>query len=146
MSGGLAFKANGGTEIGIRMFDDNENAFSIGYEFYCWKKPRLIDISNAFSQSFLHNAAQPIDDPDEIFGLAQRDSGWFTVDGLFAHSTAETINDPAVYAVLVEYDGATYAAELPFEYCSQTNGDLLPSSVLGDPQPGFPMGVLNDDQ
>jgi hypothetical protein len=146
LSGGTAFHSNGGTEIGIRMFDDNENAFSIGYEFYCWAKPRLLEISGAFSQSFLHNVGGPIDDPDEIFGWQGRESGWFSVNGLFAHSTAETINDPAVYAVLVEHWGNRAAAELPFEFCSQTNGDLLPTSVYGDPRPGAPSGLPDDNQ
>jgi len=42
------------------------------------------------------------------------------------------IQDPAFYAVLVERIGTYGAADLPFELCSQNNGDLLPRSLLGD--------------
>jgi hypothetical protein len=51
----------------------------------------------------------------------------------------ETIQDPAIYAVLIERFGGYAAADLPFEWCSQTNGDLLPVSNFGDgpkPVPG----------
>jgi hypothetical protein len=49
-----------------------------------------------------------------------------------AASTAVSIADPAFYAVLVERIGSFAAADLPFELCSQDNGDLLPSGVQGD--------------
>ena len=55
---------------------------------------------------------------------------------------AETIHDPAVYAVLIERSGGQYAAELPFEFCGQANGDLLPTGLFGD----GPNPVNGDDQ
>ncbi|MFN0244156.1 MAG: Ig-like domain-containing protein [Planctomycetota bacterium] len=146
LSGGTAFDFAGGTEVGFAIFDDNENAFSANYRFYCWAKPRLKDISGAFLQSTIHQVVAPIDDPDEIQGLPNRDAGWFIVDGIRASSFAETIVDPAIYAVLVERRGVWAVADLPFEFCSQANGDLLPEGVFGDPRPGFPGGQAGDNQ
>ncbi|MFN0244158.1 MAG: Ig-like domain-containing protein [Planctomycetota bacterium] len=143
MSGGTAFNFNGGTEVLFNIYDDNENANSATYKFYCWKKPLLTDISGAFLNSFL---ASPIDDPDEPAGWPAREAGWFRLNGRQAHSPQETIDDPAVYAVLVEHWTYGWAADLPFEYCSQQNADLLPNNLLGDPRPGFPAGILGDDQ
>lgn len=145
LSGGSEFNFNGGTTVRFSIFDDNENGNSADYPFYCWTKVRLRDISGAFLQSFL---ASPIDNPAEIAGAPQREAGWFKIDGRFAHSQQETINDPAIYAVLVEQHFAYVfaAAELPFELCSQDNGDLLPENIFGDPRPGFPSGVLGDNQ
>ena len=71
-------------------------------------------------------------DPAEIAGAFGLESGWFWVDGLAASSPQETIVDPAVYAVLIENIRNKSAGDLPFEYCIQDNGDLLPNSVFGD--------------
>lgn len=146
LSGGTAFDFAGGTEVAFQIFDDNENAFSANYRFFCWAKPRLKDISNAFLQSNIHQVVAPIDNPNEIQGMTGRDAGWFTVDGVRASSFAETIVDPAIYAVLVERRGVWAVADLPFEFCSQVNGDLLPDGVLGDPRLGFPGGQNGDNQ
>ena len=81
------------------------------------------------------------DDPQEIIGANHRESGWFRIQGLVAQSEAETIANPAIYAVLVEDIAGFAAADLPYEYC-QRNGDLLPKSPLGDgPNPS-----ANDNQ
>jgi hypothetical protein len=60
------------------------------------------------------------------------ESGWFRMDGAVATSLTTTIQDPAFYAVLVERVSAYAVASLPFEFCSQDNGDLVASGLFGD--------------
>ncbi len=145
LSGGRLFEANqitpgGGTTVLIHGWNDNEEMFSIEHTFDCWQKIRLGLVQSgdvitpvpgtlAFDQSTIGGL---LDDPSEIAGWNGRDAGWFWVDGLAASSSAETIDDPAIYAVLVETVRSRSAADLPFEYCTQPNGDLLPGSILGD--------------
>ena len=81
------------------------------------------------------------DDPAEILGWTQRESGWMTIRGLIAYSSMETIHAPAIYAVLVERVAGFAVADLPFERC-QRNGDLLPKGPLGD----GPSPVAGDEQ
>jgi len=59
-------------------------------------------------------------------------AGWIRLGGLLAASTQEQIVDPAIYAVFIEKFGFDSVADLPFEKCSQGNGDLIPSSIFGD--------------
>ncbi|MBI5361859.1 MAG: Ig-like domain-containing protein [Planctomycetes bacterium] len=124
MSGGRAFT----TTINLSIFNDNEYAFSSQYTFYCWDKPYLKDISGSFLEQNLDFSDN---DPDELVGMPDKETGWFTIDGDVAVSSAETIHDPAVYAVLVEVTGHYSAADLPWE-CDCQQGDLLPLSILGD--------------
>lgn len=145
LSGGRLFEASaanpgGGTTILINGWNDNEVIFSLEHTFDCWQKLRLgllqsgdlvtpVPGTTAFDNDTLDDF---FDDPDEIAGANGLESGWFWIDGLVASSTAESITDPAVYAVLIETIRGRSAADLPFEYCSQKNGDLLPGSILGD--------------
>lgn len=141
MSGGRAFT----TTINLSIFNDNEYAFSSQYTFFCWDKPFLKDIAGSFLEQELDFSDN---DPDELFGMPEKETGWFTVDGDVAVSSAETIIDPAVYAVLVEVTGHYSAADLPWECDCQNNGDLLPISILGDggnTAPGAPP-VNGDNQ
>jgi hypothetical protein len=126
LTGGQEFT----TRVDFLIYNDNEEVFSSEYEFYCWDKPSLLDISGVFANDFLQNWTD--DDPDEILGAGGLESGWMRIDGAVAASTAVSIADPAFYAVLVERIGSFAAADLPFELCSQDNGDLLPSGVQGD--------------
>lgn len=146
LSGGVEFDFNGGTEVLFTVFDDNENGTSVGYRFFCWKKETLKNISSLFLETSLRSPNNPFDDPDEIFGMPDHQAGWFTIDGVVARSKVETIIDPAIYAVLIERRGPFTVADLPFELCSQPNGDLLPTGVAGDATPGFPEGELGDNQ
>ena len=74
-------------------------------------------------------------------GANYRNAGWIRLNGLVANSDGpETIEDPAIYAVLIERAGLYAAADLPWEECNQNNGDLLPLGNFGDgPNPA------NDD-
>ena len=127
LSGGAAFT----TTVIFQAFDDSENPFSATYPFYCWAKPSLLEINGGFSNDALESTSTS---PNEIVGWpAQQKAGWFTVDGLVANSTQEAITNPAIYAVLIECQAPGFcASDLPWELCSQTNGDLLPVNPLGD--------------
>jgi hypothetical protein len=136
LSGGRAFT----TTIDISGFNDNEEPFSAQYTFYCWAKPFLRDFAAPTLQSYLLGTNQ---NPNEILGLNE-ESGWLTLNGLVANSSGpESIADPAIYAVLIEELEGHWAADLPFECCSQTNGALLPTSIFGD---GDPTPVAGDNQ
>jgi len=125
LSGGAAFT----TTVDFLIYNDNEEVFSSEYTFDCWDKPYLLDISGLFSNAFLKTTNH---NPLEVRGARSLESGWFKIDGAVAQSTQIVIPDPAFYAVLVEHIGSYGAADLPFELCSQNNGDLLPRSLLGD--------------
>lgn len=128
LSGGAAFT----TTIGLQVFNDNEEALYAQHTFRCWDKPTLLSINGAFRNSVLLASDH---DPDEVQGLGTRETGWMRLDGVIATSAQTEIVDPAFLAVLIEA-GRTYSvADLPWEYCSQTNGDLLPVSELGDTSP-----------
>ncbi|MFO1010154.1 MAG: choice-of-anchor E domain-containing protein [Planctomycetota bacterium] len=125
LSGGTAFT----TSVDFLVYNDNEEVFSAQYTFYCWEDPRLSQINNVFTQEFLASTSHA---PSEILGLPERESGWFKVNGLLAQSTQAEVVDPAIYAVLIERVAPYSVADLPWELCSQTNGDLLPTSLFGD--------------
>jgi hypothetical protein len=125
LSGGVQFT----TILDFAIYNDNEVMFSRQYQFYCWDKVRLTDISNVFTNSFLQSTN---DDPNEILGATGQEAGWFTFEGLNAFSTITNINDPAVYGVLVEDRFGERVADLPWDEGCQDNGSLLPAGPLGD--------------
>lgn len=125
LTGGTQFLAS----VDFLIYNDNEYQFSAEYEFFCWARVPLLNISGAFGQAFLESTD---DDEDELVGLPAIDTGWFRLDGAVASSTAVTLDDPAVLAVLIETVAAFAASDLPFELGKQDNGDLLPRSVHGD--------------
>jgi hypothetical protein len=124
LSGGQAFT----TTVMVDGYNDNEVASSSQYVFSCWDQPRLTTLFPFAQEAAMRGAS---DDPLEIIGAPHRESGWFRIQGLVAESDAETIANPAIYAVLVENIANFAAADLPYEYC-QRHGDLLPKSPLGD--------------
>jgi hypothetical protein len=139
LSGGVQFR----TLVDLSIWNDSEECFSRQWEFRCWDKQFLADISSAFTQRFL---ATTNHDPNEIAGWTGREAGWLYVDGRNAFSSAESINDPAVYVLLIEDKGNYRVADLPWEEGCQENGDLLPTGIFGDPRPGFPGGQPGDNQ
>lgn len=138
LSGGTAFN----TRANFWIYNDNEEAFSANFIFRCWARVNVLQISNAFLNSFLAN--QTNDNPNEIFGASARESGWVRVYGGSQSSGAESITDAAIYAVLIEKLGYSYsAADLPFETANtQSNGSLLPTGPFGDGDPD----AVNFDQ
>ena len=128
LSGGAAFT----TSIDLLVFNDNEELFLRTYSFDCWTKVDLNSIAGVFTNDFL--LTQTMHDIQEIIGAAGRKSGWILLDGALAESSERQINDPAIYAVLVEcVGGSRCVADLPFELCEQSNGDLFPVTPAGDP-------------
>jgi len=128
LTGGRAFS----TTVGLQVFNDNEEALYAQHTFDCWDKPNLTEINGAFRNSVLLDSGHS---PSETQGLGGRETGWMRVDGVLASSVALDIVDPAVLCVLIERGRSYAVADLPWEGCSQTNGDLLPSGIFGDPSP-----------
>jgi len=123
LSGGSQFD----TVIYILGYNDNEVQFSSQYAFRCWDDPRLADISGGFLETSLENLG---DAPDEILGANDKESGWIKIDGQVAFSNVDVINDPAIYAVLFEQFGPYVVCDLPWELCTQANGDLFPNDIF----------------
>ena len=141
LSGGASFT----TIARITAFNDKGNQVDrTTPSFYCWEKRKLRDWVPNTVNSALDDPSNPTDDDaNEPFGLVPRQAGWIVIDGVTASSTGpETIADPALYAVLIERSNGGAAATLPFEVCSQTNGDLLPIGIFGD----GPNPVSGDNQ
>lgn len=134
LSGGGSFT----TTVGVQGWNDDEQSFSSSYSFTCWAEPLLTELAGITTEAGLRSLG---DDPAEILGWTQRESGWMTIRGLIAYSSMETIHAPAIYAVLVERVAGFAVADLPFERC-QRNGDLLPKGPLGD----GPSPVAGDEQ
>ncbi len=128
LTGGDAFE----TLLYFEIFNDNEVLFSREHEFTCWERLPLLDLSGATSNQFLSLLEE--DDPLEILGAAgAQQAGWMRIQGDLAQSNTTVIPDPAFYAVLVERNGQGRASsDLPFEACSNANGDLSPSGLNGD--------------
>ena len=135
LSGGASFT----TTVDLLIFNDNEEAFSAQKSFYCWDRFRLSEVSGSFLESFLDGTNQ---DPNEILGNEEREAGWFWINGRVANSTVEAINDPAIYAVLIETSFPNSVADLPWEECIQDNGDLCVFGPFGD----GPNAVIGDNQ
>lgn len=123
LTGGTSFE----TTVDFLIFNDNEEIFSSEHTFQCWDRVPLLSISNIFLNDFLANWTN--DDPDELYGAPNIETGWIRVVGAFATSSAQTILDPSIYAVLVERIGNRGAADLPFERGRRTNGSLLAHGI-----------------
>jgi hypothetical protein len=137
LSGGTAFT----TIAGMWIYNDNEEAFSAQHSFRCWTRKSLRSLNGVFSQSFLASTNHAA---NEVLGYPSVETGWIRVYGQTAFSTAEQINDPALYAVLIEIVSGHGAADLPFESVElQANGALLPNSPFGD---GDPVPVVGDNK
>ena len=135
LSGGSAFN----TLVLFLVYNERGNLItSQEAEFRCWEKRQLRDWAPGTLNDGLDDLMDPNDsDPGEPVGLGTRQAGWIWLNGSHATSTSEDIIDPAIYAVLIERSNGGQAASLPFELCSQTNGDLVILSSSGDtPQTG----------
>lgn len=132
LSGGATFT----TVVDFTVYNDNEEVFSTQHTFACWTRVRLIDISGVFANLFLKSTNHAA---GEILGSPKMEAGWFRVDGAVAWSLVEHVDDPAIYAVLVENVALKNTCELPFELGQQWNGDLFPYGIFGD-------GDIGDNQ
>jgi len=129
LSGGKDFDV----VVDYLIYNDDEEVFSAQSSFVCWEKRTLLEINSAFGQAFLSTTNQ---DPNEVLGAPNLETGWFRLDGRVAASGADVVQDPAILALLLErLPGGRAACDLPFESGSQTNGDLLLIGVFGDSTP-----------
>lgn len=129
LSGGKDFEA----VVDFLIYNDDEEVFSAQSSFVCWEKRTLLEVNSAFGQAFLASTNQ---DPNEVFGAPNLESGWFRLDGRIATSSADVLQDPAILGLLLErLPGGRAACDLPFESGAQMNGDLLLIGVFGDSTP-----------
>ncbi|MCA8979941.1 MAG: tandem-95 repeat protein [Planctomycetes bacterium] len=128
LTGGTSFS----TGLYFEIYNDNEVTFSREYEFSCWDRVALLDLAGATSNQFLSLLGD--DDPSEVVGASGAiQAGWIRIRGEYAQSNSTVIPEPAFYAMLVESTSIDMASsDLPFEFCSKDNGDLLPHGLLGD--------------
>jgi hypothetical protein len=114
------------TVINFLVYNDNEEVFSAQFQFDCWTRVDLEDISGVFTQDFLENTNQNPNEAIDI-GMISLETGWFRMDGAIAFSTAATVDDPAFLAVRLERLGLGVAsvASLPYGVGEQSNGDLV---------------------
>jgi len=130
LSGGAQFD----TIVDFVIYNDNEEVFSAQHQFRCWERAPLDTLSGIFTQSFLATTNHAVNEP---LGAPGRESGWMQLDGSVAFSHVEQIDDPAIYAVLVERVArGAGASDLPFEAGTQGNGSLWPNGPFGDNQLG----------
>jgi len=131
LSGGSQFQ----TVVDFKIYNDNEELFSATRMFQCWERVKLDLVSNLFTNEFLKTTDHAVGEP---LGAPTRESGWISLDGDVAFSSAgEQINDPAIYAVLIERVArGAGAADLPFEVGYQSNGSLWPNGPYGDDHQG----------
>ena len=125
LSGGSYFD----TTVDFHVYNDNEEMFSAEHTFSCWEKGALGQISGVFSQAFLRE--QTNHDPNEVFGDPSLETGWFRMSGRVANSTAATIQNPAIYGVLLERAGRVSVGDAPFEIGGRA-GHLNVQQVVGD--------------
>jgi hypothetical protein len=123
LSGGTSFD----TILDFLVYNDNEEVFSTEYEFFCWDRVPLLEISSLFGHEFLADWTSH-DSGENLGGL---ETGWFRIDGHVASSSTHSISDPAFYAVYIESVTGKSAADLPFELSAQ-DGHLLPTGLDGD--------------
>ncbi len=131
LTGGRQFDA----VVDFIIYNDNEEAFSAQYAFRCWSRVALLDIDSVFSHQFLKNSTNHA--AGEVAGAPANfpETGWFTIDGNTADSSAAHFDDPAILALRVENDtadGRCGGSLIPFCLGVQDNGDLLALGLLGD--------------
>jgi hypothetical protein len=116
------------------IYNDNEEVFSAQYTIDCWDRVNLSTINGVFDNNFLrfftNHAANEINVGP--LPLVLPETGWFTVDGLVANSTAAVVDDPAILAALIESASVFGGAQLPWALGQQANGDLLNLSIFPD--------------
>jgi hypothetical protein len=120
------------TIINFLIYNDNEEVFSAQYTIDCWAIVELEDISNVFENSFLLTTNQNL---TEVFTgttnpNALPETGWFSLTGVIANSTAASVANPSILALLLNQDDDEGAALLPYWQGTRSNGDLLNLSIF----------------
>jgi hypothetical protein len=132
LTGGQQFTAT----VDLLIYNDNEEVFSAQYQFQCWVRVHLIDVSGVFDNAFLLTT-----NPNGVPGTTPtnfNETGWYQINGLIATSSAAQFSDPAILASQIEGVAAgdlsvsIGGSILPFTRGTQTNGSLLSHSLLGN--------------
>ncbi|MFO0985426.1 MAG: hypothetical protein U1E76_27455 [Planctomycetota bacterium] len=112
-------------EVDFDIYNDNEyHSSAYGYPFTCWAFPKLVDISGAFTETYLDSLGSN-DDPNELYGFPEINTGWFSLRGNIAYHDNSDVQNPGILALYVERIGKLSAADLP--WCQGTRtGALLP--------------------
>lgn len=110
-------------EVDFDIYNDNEiHASAYGYPFTCWAFPKLASISGAFTETYLDNSG---DDLNELRGFPEINVGWFALRGNIAYHDSVDFPNPGILALYVERIGKLSAADLP--WCQGVRiGALLP--------------------
>jgi len=122
------------TTVGFEVHNDNEELITLEYEFNCWTKTDLLDISAGFSNQFLSWMNH---DPNEVLGWQTLEAGWMRLNGVVTMSATQTIEDPAIVCLLVDRgptDGWRTSVH-PFGTGIQDNG-TLPADAGGKSSSG----------
>lgn len=94
------------------IYNDNEYGFSATETFDCHEVVGLSDISGVFDNTYLLASNH---DPSEPVGFSSLvETGFFEITGVTAYSNTHQINDPSIFAVLIEAAQVYTAADLPF--------------------------------
>jgi hypothetical protein len=105
------------TDIYIEFWNDDEAPLSKDYQFTCWEKVYLQEISSNFENDFLQTTLHT--EPPAVIHMQidadDRETGWMCIYGVNASKNGIDIPDPAIYAVLVEHYAHFGVADLPWE-------------------------------
>jgi hypothetical protein len=123
------------TIINFLIYNDNEEVFSAQYQFDCWDRVNLVDITGVFDNSFLLSTNHAVN--ESVLGTTVSnglETGWFRMDGSIAFSTAASVQDPAFLAARIERlaAGIVSVASLPYGVGEQNNGDLVTHGPFPD--------------
>lgn len=119
LAGGAAFD----TKVDFLIYNDNEEVFSSEFEFRCWARVPLTAVSNLFLNDYLADFTN--NDPLELLGAPQIETGWMRLRGGVASSNTDSIADPAIFATLIERVGNQGGSDLPFGTGENDTGALF---------------------
>jgi hypothetical protein len=129
LTGGAQFTA----VVDFLVYNDNEEVFSAQYDFVCWKRKAIDEISSVFENEFLLSTNHASGEVPGTTSSTFPESGWFRINGNTSFSSAVQFSDPAILAAIVQSlhdeDGG---AMLPFTEGTQTNGSLLSHNLFGN--------------
>jgi hypothetical protein len=129
LTGGADFTA----VVDFLVYNDNEEVFSAQYSFQCWVKVGLSDISQVFQNDFLVTTNHASNEVPGTTPSTFPETGWYSINGNTAFSTAAQFSDPEILAAQVEslYEDRG-GAMLPYTIGLQSNGSLLSHNLLGN--------------
>ena len=112
------------------VYNDNEEVFSAQRTIDCWDRVLLSDVNGVFDQHFLYNNTNH--NVNEVHGIDVNETGWFTVKGTVANSSADVVLNPAILGALVESLEGDGGGMLPWQLGEGRNGELLNLSIISD--------------